>query len=126
MPADFPRFHDGPSPHEATINYTCSDCGDHYVITPRCYFDTRGSKVKVKVNPETGCMSVKPARPVAEKDLKPGVTKFIAGGYLFLPKKCDPTATPTIRHEGYNKQLLVIDMPKLPEFCTERKELVHC
>ena len=49
------------------------------------------------------------------------MTKFIAGGYLYLPKKCDPNATPTIRHVGNNGQLLVIDMPKLPEFQTEAK-----
>ena len=48
------RGHDGPSPHEATINYTLSDCGDHYTITPRCYFETKGSRAKVKVDKDTG------------------------------------------------------------------------
>ena len=58
--------------------------------------------------------------------MKPGVTKFIAGGYLFLPKKCDLSKDPTIRHEGPVGQLLVIDMPKLPQFQTEEKRIVHC
>lgn len=118
--------HDGPSPHEATINYTLSDCGDHYTITPRCYFDTKGSRAKVKVDAETGRMSIKPSKPVSTKDMKPGVTKFIGGGYLFLPKKCDLSKQPTVRHEGPVGQLLVIDFPKLPQYCTERKDIVHC
>tara|TARA_B100000405_G_C16454788_1_gene326762 strand:- start:135 stop:512 length:378 start_codon:yes stop_codon:yes gene_type:complete len=118
--------HDGPSPHEATINYTLSDCGTHYTITPRCYFDTKGSRAKVKVDAESGRMSVKPSRPVADKDMKPGVTKFIAGGYLYLPKKCDLSKDPTIRHVGPVGQLLVIDMPKLPEYMTEARPIEHC
>jgi len=119
--------HDGSSPNEATINYTLSDCGTHYTITPRCYFDTRGKKAKVKVDPATGRMSVRPARP-PEKDYlnKYGVTKFIGGGYFCLPKKCDVNATPTIRHVGNNGQLLVIDMPKLAEFHTKPKFIDHC
>lgn len=95
--------HDGPSPHEATINYTLSDCGDHYTITPRCYFDTKGSRAKVKLDAETGRMSIKPSKPVSTKDMKPGVTKFIGGGYLFLPKKCDVSKAPIIRHEGQRR-----------------------
>ena len=118
--------HDGPSPHEATINYTLSDCGTHYTITPRCYFDTRGAKAKVKVDPETGRMSIKPSRDVKITSMKPGVTKFIGGGYLFLPKKCDPEQDPTIRHVGNKGQLLVIDMPKKAEFITAPKFIEHC
>jgi hypothetical protein len=118
--------HDGPSPHEATINYTLSDCGTHYTITPRCYFDTKGKKAKVKVNSEDGRMSIRPARmPKTELD-KYGVTKFIAGGYLFLPKKCDLTKEPTIRHVGPVGQLLVIDFPKKPEFQTQAKFIESC
>ena len=118
--------HDGSSPHEATINYTLSDCGDHYTITPRCYFDTKGSRAKVKLDPATGRLAVKPSKPVSEKQIGPGVTKFIGGGYLFLPKKCDLSKEPIVRHEGPVGQLLVIDMPKLPEYCTEPKYIVHC
>ena len=126
MPAE-DRHHDGTSPHEATINYTLSDCGDHYTITPRCYFETKGSRAKVKCDKATGRLSIKPARPVADKELnKPGVTKFINGGYLYLPKKCDISKDPIVRHEGPVGQLLVIDFPKLPQFCTARKEIVHC
>ena len=122
--------HDGPSPHEATINYTLSDCGTHYTITPRCYFDSKGSRAKVKLDKETGRLSIKPTKPVTEKDLRPPgkamATKFIGGGYLFLPKKCDLSKDPVVRHEGPVGQLLVIDMPKLPEYCTEPKYIVHC
>ena len=119
--------HDGPSPHEATINYTLSDCGTHYTITPRCYFDTKGHRAKVKLDKETGRLSIKPSRPVLEKDLDLStVSKMVGGGYLFLPKKCDLSKEPTVRHEGPQGQLLVIDMPKLPEHCTEAKVLKHC
>ena len=45
--------HDGPSPHEATINYTLSDCGTHYTITPRCYFDKGFARASVKVDAES-------------------------------------------------------------------------
>ena len=118
--------HDGPSPHEATINYTLSDCGDHYTITPRCYFDTKGTRAKVKLDRDTGRLSIKPSKPVSEATLgKPGVTKFIGGGYLFLPKKCDLSKDPMVRHEGPVGQLLVIDFPKLAQFCTEPKYVEH-
>ena len=87
--------HDGPSPHEATINYTLSDCGTHYTITPRCYFDTKGHRAKVKLEKETGRLSIKPSRPVLEKDLDLStVSKMVGGGYLFLPKKCDLSRSP--------------------------------
>ena len=86
----------------------------------------RNSRAKVKVDAETGRMSIKPSKPVSTKDMKPGVTKFIGGGYLFLPKKCDLSKQPTVRHEGPVGQLLVIDFPKLPQYCTERKDIVHC
>ena len=118
--------HDGPSPHEATINYTLSDCGTHYTITPRCYFDTKGHRAKVKLDKETGRLSIKPSRPVLEKDLDLStVSKMVGCGYLFLPKKCDLSKEPTVRHEGPQGQLLVIDMPKLPEHCTEAKPLKY-
>ena len=53
----------------ATINYTLSDCGDHYTITPRCYFDTKGTKAKVKLDRDTGRLMIKPrVTPKAVKE----------------------------------------------------------
>ena len=88
---------------------------------PRCYFDTKGHRAKVKLDKETGRLSIQPSRPVLQKDLDLStVSKMVGGGYLFLPKKCDLSKEPTVRHEGPQGQLLVIDMPKLPEHCTEK------
>ena len=107
----------------ATINYTLSDCGDHYTITPRCYFETKGSKAAVKLDKETGRLLIKPrATPKAVKENERACTsQMIFGGALYVPKKCDLTRDPVVRHEGPVGQMLVIDVYKKPEFCTTPK-----
>lgn len=96
----------------ATINYNVADHGDKYVISPVCYFDTKGNKVKVKLDKETGRLLVKPKiKPKADK-LPSTVTQQIYGGFLYLPKKADLTKDPVIRHEGPQGQLLKIDIAK--------------
>jgi hypothetical protein len=110
-----------PNPKQATINYTLSDHGTHYVISPRCYFDTKGNKAKVKLDAETGKLMIKPRIKAKQPDAqyRATTTQFINGGYLIVPKKCDLSKPPRIRHEGPKGQLLEIDIDKLPEYQTE-------
>ena len=111
----------------ATINYTLSDCGDHYTITPRCYFDTKGTKAKVKLDRDTGRLMIKPrVTPKAVKENERcGVSQMVFGGALVVPKKCDLTRDPVVRHEGPAGQVLVIDVYKKPEFCSEPKHVAY-
>ncbi len=111
----------------ATINYTMSDCGDHYTITPRCYFDTKGTKAVVKLNKDTGKLLIKPrAKPRNIKEgERAGTSQMLFGGALYVPKKCDLTRDPVVRHEGPVGQMLVIDMYKKPEFCTDPKHVFY-
>jgi len=109
----------------ATINYTISDCGMYYTVSPRCYFDTKmkhgKEMVTVKIDPETGRIMIKPKKPPkkAKDNERSGTTQFIFGGVLYLPKKCDWNSEPIIRHEGPVGQLLLIDVMKKPEFQSE-------
>jgi len=113
----------------ATINYTISDCGTHYTVSPRCYFETKlkhgKEMVAIKLDPETGKLMIKPKKPPKKpkENERAGTSQMIYGGHLFLPKKCDFAAQPIIRHEGPVGQLLQIDVPKLPEFQTEAHPL---
>ena len=50
-----------------------------------------------------------------------GTSQMIFGGALYVPKKCDLTRDPVVRHEGPVGQMLVIDVYKKPEFCTTPK-----
>ena len=67
-----------------------------------------------------------PSRPVADKDMKPGVTKFIAGGYLYLPRRSATSRRTRPSALAIVGQLLGIDMPKLPEYMTEARPIEHC
>jgi hypothetical protein len=102
----------------ATINYTVADHGTHFVVSPRCYFDTKGNKAKVKLEKETGKLLIKPRiKPKApDPQYRATTTQFIGGGFLYLPKKSDLSKDPVIRHEGPKGQLLEIDIQKLPEY----------
>ena len=103
----------------ATLNYQISDWGDKYVVTPVCYFDTKGNKAKVKLDPETGRLMIKPRSKPREKDMGNGMTSQIAGGYICLPKTADWNQPPVVRHEGPVGQLLVIDVPKIASAKTD-------
>jgi len=41
---------------------------------------------------------------------------MIFGGIVYLPKKADLSQEITIRHEGPVNQLLIVEIPKLPEY----------
>lgn len=99
----------------ATLNYQISDHGDKFVVTPVCYFDTKGNKAKVKLDKETGRLMIKPRSKPRPKDVGPNTTSQIFGGYICLPKKADWSKDPVVRHEGPVGQLLVIDIAKVPE-----------
>ena len=96
------------------MNYTLSDAGDRFVITPRCYFDTKGSKAKVKLDKESGRISVRPKNKprLGKQDYASNTTNMIFGGTIKLPKKADLDKDPIVRHEGPVGQLLVIEIMK--------------
>jgi len=102
---------------ESTINYTLSDYGDHYVITPRCYFDAKPGKARVKLNTELGCVSVTPKKKpkLTSQDYPCNTSKMIFGGVIYLPKKADLTQDIEIAHDGPAKQILLIKVKKQPE-----------
>ena len=100
---------------ESTINYTLQDAGDRFVITPRCYFDCKPGKTRVKLNTEIGAISIAPKKKpkLTKNDLPCNTSKMIHGGIVYLPKKADLTKDITIRHEGPVNQVLIVEIPKL-------------
>ena len=102
-----------------TLNYQIADHGSKFVITPVCYFDTKGNKAKVKLDHESGCLMIKPRTAPKAKDVGPNTTSQIFGGKINLPKKADWSKDPVVRHEGPVGQLLVIDIDKIPSEQTE-------
>eukprot|EP00322_Chrysochromulina_rotalis_P004323 CAMPEP_0115850990 /NCGR_PEP_ID=MMETSP0287-20121206/12248_1 /TAXON_ID=412157 /ORGANISM="Chrysochromulina rotalis, Strain UIO044" /LENGTH=104 /DNA_ID=CAMNT_0003305003 /DNA_START=131 /DNA_END=445 /DNA_ORIENTATION=+ len=103
------------------MNYTLSEFGDHIVITPRCYFDAKPGKTTVKLNRERGCVAIEPKRKpkMGKQDYACNTSKMIYGGVIYLPKKCDLSQEIEIDHEGPVKQVLLLRVKKLPEFCTD-------
>ena len=101
---------------ESSLNYTISDYGDHYVITPRCYFDAKPGKARVKLNREKGCVLVEPKRKprLTKQDYACNTSKMIFGGMIYLPKLADLSQDIEIDHEGPVKQILLIKVKKQP------------
>ena len=98
----------------ATLNYQIADYGNKFVVTPVCYFDTKGNRAKVKLDHETGRLMIKPRHKPRAKDINPNMGSQIYGGYINLPKKADWSKDPVVRHEGPVGQMLVIDIDKIP------------
>ena len=102
---------------ESTMNYTLSDFGDHYVITPRTYFDCKPGKARVALNREKGCVAIAPKlKPKIPKDQYGcNTTKQILGGIIYLPKKADLSKEIEIDYEGPAKQVMLIKVYKVPQ-----------
>lgn len=102
---------------ESTMNYTLSDFGDHYVITPRTYFDCKPGKARVALNREKGCVAIAPKlKPKIPKDQYAcNTTKQILGGIIYLPKKADLSKEIEIDYEGPAKQVMLIKVRKVPQ-----------
>jgi len=83
----------------ATINYSVQQTDTEYIFNPVCYFKLD----KVEVKSEGGKLYVIPNKR-KNKD-----NELAKSGYIVLPKKADPTATPTFT----TSQGLCITVPKL-------------
>jgi len=102
----------------STLNYTISDFGDHYVITPRCYFDVKPNKAKVKLNRELGVINIAPKKKpkLGKEDYKCNTSNMIFGGMIYLPKKADLSQEIEIDHEGPVKQILLVRVKKQAQY----------